>query len=82
MNLKLFLVALACSIFAMASAVTAQREERIFSEYLNYLTEQEGYYREELMTFQYWLSAERFDRHAVNRRLKQYALGDEEWQWA
>ena len=43
MNLKLFLVALACFIFAVASAVTAQQEERVFSEYLNYLTEQEGY---------------------------------------
>jgi hypothetical protein len=38
-------------------------------------------YREELMTFQYWLSAERFERHTVNRRLRQYALGDEAWQW-
>ncbi|MHC4534847.1 MAG: plasmid pRiA4b ORF-3 family protein [Planctomycetota bacterium] len=45
------------------------------------LDEDLHHYREELMTFQYWLSAERFDRHAVNRRLRQYALGDEQWQW-
>ena len=38
-------------------------------------------YQEELITFQYWLSAESFERHAVNRRLRQYALGDEVWQW-
>ena len=25
---------------------------------------------------------DRFDRRAVNRRLKQYALGDDEWRWA
>jgi hypothetical protein len=49
------------------------------------------YCREELFELKYWLSAERFDRHAVNRRLsagvavsnfpRQYALGDEAWQW-
>jgi hypothetical protein len=36
---------------------------------------------EELFTFRYWWDVERFDRRAVNRRLKQYALGDEEWRW-
>jgi hypothetical protein len=36
---------------------------------------------EELFTFRYWWNADRFDRRAVNRRLKQYALGDEEWRW-
>jgi hypothetical protein len=46
------------------------------------LEEELDYCREELFEFQYWLSAERFDRHAVNCRLRQYALGDEEWQWA
>jgi hypothetical protein len=46
------------------------------------LEEELDYCREELFEFQYWLSAERFDRHTVNRRLRQYALGDEEWQWA
>jgi hypothetical protein len=35
---------------------------------------------EELFTFRYWWDVERFDRRAVNRRLKQYALGDEEWR--
>ena len=24
---------------------------------------------------------EQFDRRAVNRRLQQYAVGDEAWQW-
>jgi hypothetical protein len=38
--------------------------------------------REELSEFLYWLAVNQFDRRAVNRRLKQYALGDEAWQWA
>ena len=28
-----------------------------------------------------WLRLEQFDRRKVNRRLQQYALGDEEWLW-
>jgi Plasmid pRiA4b ORF-3-like protein len=28
-----------------------------------------------------WLTLDRFDRKKVNRRLQQYALGDEEWMW-
>jgi hypothetical protein len=36
---------------------------------------------EELFTFRYWWNAERFDRRAVNRRLKQYAAGDDKWRW-
>ena len=28
-----------------------------------------------------WLTLDRFDRRQVNRRLKQYALGDEKWMW-
>ena len=36
---------------------------------------------EELHQFMYWLSVNEFDRRAVNRRLKQYATGDDEWRW-
>ena len=36
-------------------------------------------YREEVTEFLYWLKADEFPRRNVNRRLKQYALGDEEW---
>lgn len=36
---------------------------------------------EELFTFRYWWNLERFDRRAVNRRLKQYATGDDGWRW-
>jgi hypothetical protein len=36
---------------------------------------------EKLFTFRYWWDVARFNRRAVNRRLKQYALGDEEWRW-
>jgi len=58
-------------------------EERLFDILSSDNLEEElDYCREELFEFKYWLSAERFDRHAVNRRLRQYALGDEEWQWA
>jgi hypothetical protein len=35
-----------------------------------------------LSDFLYWLAANQFDRRAVNRRLKLYALGDEAWHWA
>jgi hypothetical protein len=36
---------------------------------------------EELYDLRYWLTVERFDRATVNRRLRQYAWGDEAWQW-
>ena len=39
-------------------------------------------YVEELHDLRYWLMVERFDRTTVNRRLRQYACGDEAWQWA
>jgi hypothetical protein len=38
--------------------------------------------REEFAQLQYWINLERFDRRGVNRRLQQYAAGDEAWQWA
>ena len=38
-------------------------------------------YWEELHEFRYWLTVNQFDRRAVNRRLKQYAIGDDEWRW-
>jgi hypothetical protein len=38
--------------------------------------------REEFAQLQYWINCERFDRRGVNRRLQQYAAGDEAWQWA
>ena len=28
-----------------------------------------------------WLLLDKFDRLKVNRRLRQYAIGDEEWRW-
>jgi len=37
--------------------------------------------QQEVRTFLYWLQADRFDRRAVNRRLKQDAAGDEAWVW-
>lgn len=37
--------------------------------------------REELLELHEWLSLDRFDRRAVNRRLHQYANGDEEWMF-
>jgi Plasmid pRiA4b ORF-3-like protein len=37
--------------------------------------------REEFAELQYWVNLEQFDRRAVNRRLQQYAMGDEAWQW-
>ena len=52
----------------------AHRMEEIF--------EDEGddveFYREELEKMCQWLKKEHFERRQVNRRLKQYALGDEE----
>lgn len=38
-------------------------------------------YWEELHEFMYWLSVNQFDRRAVNRRLKLYAVGNDEWRW-
>jgi Plasmid pRiA4b ORF-3-like protein len=38
-------------------------------------------YVEELHDLRYWLTVDRFDRTTVNRRLSQYACGDEAWQW-
>jgi hypothetical protein len=35
--------------------------------------------RDALQTFQYWLSVDRFDRRAVNRRLQAYRRGDDDW---
>ena len=37
--------------------------------------------REEVGEFLYWLSVNQFDRRTVNRRLRQYAAGDEAWCW-
>jgi hypothetical protein len=37
--------------------------------------------REEWTELQYWMNREQFDRRTVNRRLQQYAVGDEAWQW-
>ena len=34
---------------------------------------------EELHLCQYWLTADKFDRRALNRRLRQYAAGDDAW---
>ena len=39
-------------------------------------------YRFELDEFNTWSKKEPFDRREINRRLKQYALGDEGWKWA
>lgn len=36
---------------------------------------------EEIRDLLPWLELDRFDRRAVNRRLKQYATGDEAWRW-
>jgi hypothetical protein len=38
-------------------------------------------YRAEVEVFMYWLSINQFDRPVVNRKLKQYATGDDEWRW-
>lgn len=37
-------------------------------------------YLEEFVAMRYWLSADTFDRRAVNTRLALYAAGDERWQ--
>jgi hypothetical protein len=36
---------------------------------------------EEIRELLPWLELDRFDRRAVNRRLKQYSSGDEAWMW-
>jgi Plasmid pRiA4b ORF-3-like protein len=36
---------------------------------------------EEIPELEEWLLLHKFDRRKVNRRLRQYATGDEEWQW-
>jgi hypothetical protein len=36
---------------------------------------------EELRSWQEWLSLETFDRRTVNRRLRQYGAGNNDWQW-
>jgi hypothetical protein len=36
---------------------------------------------EEIRELLPWLELDRFDRRAVNRRLKQYITGDEAWMW-
>jgi hypothetical protein len=40
-----------------------------------------GGYEEELLELRHWTTADRFDRRRVNRRLRQYAAGDEAWRW-
>ena len=36
---------------------------------------------DEIVTMKEWLLLDKFDRRKVNRRLRQYAAGDDEWQW-
>jgi hypothetical protein len=36
---------------------------------------------DEIATMKEWLLLDKFDRRQVNRRLHQYAAGDDEWQW-
>jgi len=36
---------------------------------------------DELATLKEWLLLDKFDRREVNRRLRQYAAGDDEWRW-
>ena len=36
---------------------------------------------DEIATIKEWLLLDKFDRREVNRRLPQYAAGDDEWQW-
>ena len=36
---------------------------------------------DEIPTVREWLLTDKFDRRKVNRRLRQYATGDAEWQW-
>jgi hypothetical protein len=37
---------------------------------------------EEIESLREWLNLDRFDRRHVNRRLRQYAAGGEDWRWA
>ena len=43
------------------------------------LEEYRADYQEEVRTLLYWMKADKFPRRNVNRRLRQYALGNEEW---
>ena len=43
------------------------------------LEERRWDYQEEVRELLYWLKSDKFTRRNVNRRLKQYALNDEEW---
>lgn len=43
--------------------------------------EEPSAYQAEVNEFMYWLSLNQFDRQAVNRRLSQYATGNDEWRW-
>jgi hypothetical protein len=36
---------------------------------------------EAIASLREWLDLGRFDRRRVNRRLRQYAAGDEDWRW-
>lgn len=36
---------------------------------------------DEIATMKEWLLLDKFDRREVNRRLRQYAAGDDEWRW-
>lgn len=36
---------------------------------------------DEISSVKEWLLLDKFDRRKVNRRLRQYAAGDEEWRW-
>jgi hypothetical protein len=36
---------------------------------------------EELRAWREWLSLETFDRRTVNRRLRHYGAGNDDWQW-
>jgi hypothetical protein len=40
-----------------------------------------GDHYDELLELRHWAAAERFDRRRVNRRLRQYAAGDDAWRW-
>jgi hypothetical protein len=47
------------------------------------ITEEEhpSEHRAEVRELMYWLSINEFDRQEVNRKLKQYADGDDAWRW-
>jgi hypothetical protein len=36
---------------------------------------------EELRSWQEWLSLDTFARRTVNRRLRQYGAGNDDWRW-